>query len=179
MSNNIIKPTALEQFLFSSNRSSLLWLAVRLYVGWTWFQSGLGKLTNSSWVGENAGQALSGFVKGAVAKASGERPSVSAWYARFLSETVLPNSELFSYLVVFGELLVGIALIVGIVVGLAAFFGFFMNLNFLLAGTISLNPILLILSLLLVIAWRVAGYLGLDQVVLPLIKQRFCRRSRS
>lgn len=178
MSHTTIKPTQLEKFLFTNTKSSLLWLVVRVYVGWAWFQSGIGKLTNSSWVGENAGDAVAGFVNGAIAKASGERPSVSGWYASFLSEAVLPNSELFSYLIVFGEILVGIALIVGLFVGLAAFFGAFMNMNFLLAGTVSSNPILLVLSLALIAAWRVAGHLGLDRNALPLVS-KMCARKRN
>lgn len=176
MNHVTIKPTRIEQFLFSSSRSSLLWLAVRLYVGWTWFQSGIGKLTNSAWVGENAGAALGGYVRGAIGRAAGENPTVYSWYADFLSGMVLPNAELFSYFVVFGEILVGVALITGLFVGLAAFFGSFMNMNFLLAGTVSSNPILLVLSLFLLAGWRVAGYLGLDRVALPYIKRCLVRR---
>jgi thiosulfate dehydrogenase [quinone] large subunit len=42
-----------------------------------------------------------------------------------------------------------------------------MNLNYLLAGTVSTNPILLILQLFLILAWRVAGWYGLDRWALP------------
>lgn len=174
MNSTKIKPTIIEQFLFTDNRSAILWLALRLYVGWVWLSSGLDKITNPAWIGENSGAALTGFANGAVAKASGESPTVYGWYANFLSEVALPNAEIFSYLVVFGEVLVGIALILGIFVGISAFFGFFMNLNFLLAGTISSNPILLVLSIFLVFAWRVAGYFGIDRFLLPLA-DKFCR----
>ena len=66
-------------------------------------------------------------------------------------------------------LLVGIALILGLLTGIAAFFGAFMNANFLFAGTLSTNPLLLILAILIVLAWRVAGYWGLDRWALPLL----------
>lgn len=174
MNSTKIKPTIIEQFLFTDNRSAVLWLALRLYVGWIWLGSGFGKITNPAWVGENSGEALTGFVRGAVGKASAENPTVHSWYANFLSEAVLPNAEIFSYLVAFGEFFVGAALILGIFVGISAFFGFFMNMNFLLAGTISSNPVLLVLSLFLVFAWRVAGYLGLDYFLLPWT-DRLCR----
>ena len=55
---------------------------------------------------------------------------------------------------------------------IAAFFGSFMNLNFLLAGTVSVNPTMLVLGILVVFAWRVAGYWGLDRFVLPFISRR-------
>ena len=44
-----------------------------------------------------------------------------------------------------------------------------MNANFLLAGTVSTNPIPFILATWVVLAWRVAGYWGLDRWALPLI----------
>ncbi len=94
---------------------------------------------------------------------------MQGWYASFIQNVALPNATVFSYLVTFGEILVGLALIVGIFTGIAAFFGGVMNANFLFAGTISTNPLLLVLAFGLVLAWRVAGYWGLDRVVLPLV----------
>ena len=68
---------------------------------------------------------------------------------------------------VYGELLVGAALILGLFTGLAAFFGGLMNASYLLAGTVSINPVLFILATWLVLGWRVAGWWGLDRLVLP------------
>jgi thiosulfate dehydrogenase [quinone] large subunit len=42
-----------------------------------------------------------------------------------------------------------------------------MNLNFLLAGAVSTNPVLFTCSIALIMAWRVAGYLGVDRYLLP------------
>ena len=75
----------------------------------------------------------------------------------------------FGKLIAFGELLVGIGLIVGAFVGVAAFFGAAMNFNFLLAGTASTNPLMFLLAMLLIMAWKTAGYYGLDRFLLPLI----------
>ena len=61
----------------------------------------------------------------------------------------------------------GIGLLVGALVGIAAFFGTIMNFNFLLAGTASSNPVLFGLGVLLVLAWKVAGFWGLDRWLLP------------
>jgi len=70
-------------------------------------------------------------------------------------------------LIAIGEVLVGIALIVGCLVGIAAFFGALMNMSFMLAGSASTNPILFVGAIGLMLAWKVAGYLGVDRVLLP------------
>ena len=72
-------------------------------------------------------------------------------------------------LIAFGETAVGLGLIVGAFTGVAAVSGAFMNLNFLLAGSASTNPVLLLLGFLLVMAWKTAGYIGLDRFLLPLL----------
>jgi thiosulfate dehydrogenase [quinone] large subunit len=80
---------------------------------------------------------------------------------------VLSNAVLWSYLITWGELLVGIALILGLFTGIAAFFGSFMNMNYLLSGAVSINPILFAIATWLVLAWKTAGWWGLDRWVLP------------
>lgn len=155
------------RLLFSDVRLAWLWLILRLYVGWTWLQAGWGKLGNPAWTGSNAGAAITGFVTGALERTGGEHPDVQAWYAWFLRNVVLPNAALWSYLVTIGEILVGIALILGLFTGIAAFFGSIMNVNYLLAGTVSTNPILFAIATWLVLAWRTAGWIGLDRWVLP------------
>jgi thiosulfate dehydrogenase [quinone] large subunit len=153
--------------LFANTKFSWFWLIVRLYVGWEWFSAALEKVTSSAWVGSSAGTAISGFVQGALSKTGGANPDVQSWYASFLSSVVLAHPVIWSYVISYGELLVGIALIVGVFTGIAAFFGLFMNLNYLLAGTVSINPILFTLAIGLILAWRVAGYWGLDYWILP------------
>lgn len=153
--------------LLASVRWSWIWLILRLYLGWEWFQSGWGKLGGAAWTGDNAGAAITGFVSGALEKTGGEHPDVQGWYAWFLNTLVLPYAEVWSYLIVWGEILVGIALILGLFTGLAAFFGSIMNVNYLLAGTVSSNPILFVIATWLVLAWRTAGWWGLDRWVLP------------
>jgi len=155
------------QALFGKVSWAWLWLIVRLYVGWTWLKAGWGKVTNPAWVGGKAGTALTGFVNNALTKTSGEHPDVQSWYATFLHNVVLPHTSLWSHLVAFGETLVGIGLILGAFAGIAAFFGILMNLNYLLAGAVSVNPILLMLTIFLVLAWKTAGWWGLDRWLLP------------
>jgi thiosulfate dehydrogenase [quinone] large subunit len=62
---------------------------------------------------------------------------------------------------------VGVLLIIGLFTGIAAFVGAVMNFSYVFAGTAGVNPLFIIISLFLIMAWRVAGWYGLDRVVLP------------
>ena len=172
-----IPENPVSNFLFNSSQGALIWLFVRVYVGYVWLTSGWKKLGNEAWIGENAGAAISGFMKGALAKAE-EGKDVSQWYASILENVVIPNAKVFSYVVVFGEILVGLGLIVGLLTGVAAFFGGLMNASFLLAGTVSSNPLLFIFATWLVLAWKNAGWYGLDRFALPLLGTPWSKKSK-
>ncbi len=167
--NMEIPEPAISRFLFGDTRLALLWTVIRLYVGYEWLTAGWGKLTNPAgvWVGEKAGAAVTGFLNGALQKTAGDYPDVQGYAAWFFQHVALPNAALFSYLVTFGEIAVGVALILGLFTGIAAFFGGFMNASYLFAGAVSTNPLLFIFATLLVLAWRTAGYWGLDRFWLP------------
>lgn len=155
------------RFLFASRAFAWIWLVVRIYVGYQWLMAGWEKFTSTAWVGPQAGSALSGFLSGAMQKATGPHPDVGGWYVWFLNQVVVPHAAVFSYIVTYGELLVGIALVLGAFTGIAAFAGAFMNFNYLFAGTVSINPLLALAEIFLILAWRNAGWLGLDRWLLP------------
>src|SRR5215212_3197458 len=97
------------------------------------------------------------------------RPAITYdWFRQFL-QFMLDNGwyTWFAKLIAFGELLVGLGLLVGALVGIAAFFGTVMNFSFMLAGSASSNPVLFGLAVFLVLAWKVAGFWGLDRWLLP------------
>ncbi|WP_433939243.1 DoxX family membrane protein [Paenibacillus lautus] len=173
----VVPENPVSMFLFNSTRSAWIWLLVRLYLGYAWLTSGLKKLTAEAWTGSEAGAAIQGFVGGALAKAE-EGKDVTGWYASFLEGFVLPNAKLFAYMVAFGEVLVGLGLILGLLTGIAAFFGGLMNASFLFAGTVSSNPLLFILATWLVLAWKVAGWYGLDRWALPLLGTPWSRKRK-
>lgn len=166
----VITDPPIAQSLFGDVRWSWLWLAARLYIGYTWFSSGLGKINNPAWV--STGAALKGFWAQAIAvpEAPAKPPIAFDWYRSFI-ETLLNNGSYtwFSKLVVAGELLIGTALILGAFTGIAAFFGAFMNWNFMMAGTASINPLMFVITILIILAWKTAGWWGLDRWLLPLL----------
>jgi len=155
----------ISRFFLGSEGSSPLWFVVRMYVGAEWFLAGWEKVNSPAW--GSSGKAVAGFVAGALAKTSGAHPSVQGWYGWFLQNIVTPNTGLFSFLVTWGEVAVGLGLLLGLLTGIAAGFGVLMNMNYLLAGTVSINPVLGVLGLFLCLSWRVCGWIGIDSVLLP------------
>lgn len=155
------------QSLFTSKAMSWLWLVIRLYLGYQWIESGWGKITNPAWM--QGGEALKGFwARAVLIPETPARPLIAFdWYRNFIQFMLdSGNYAWFAKLVAVGELLVGAALILGIFIWLSAFIGGFMNWNFMMAGSASVNPVFLILSILLVLAWKTAGWIGLDRWLL-------------
>jgi len=107
------------------------------------------------------------MVGGAVAS-----PDTPGWYVWFLQNIVQPNAGLFATLVALGEFAVGLGLLVGLLTGIAAFGAVFLNANFVLAGALGSNPALIVLGTLLALAWRNAGWIGLDRGLLSWIHER-------
>ena len=73
----------------------------------------------------------------------------------------------FTYVIAYGEVVVGTLLVLGAFTGFAALFGATMNFNFMLAGTASTNPLLFLVAIIMILAWKTAGYVGLDRYLLP------------
>ena len=161
------------RFLFSNSRAGLLWLPVRIFVGFSFLEAGLhklfpaGKAIGAGWL--DGGGSLLGYWNSAVAIPETGRPAITfEWYRDFLNLLISNDAHTwFAYLIVFGEITVGLGLIFGALTGFAAFFGAFMNMSFLLAGSASTNPVLFTLGIGLMLAWRVAGWYGVDRWLLP------------
>lgn len=98
--------------------------------------------------------------------ASGEHPAVAGWWAAFLENFAIPNAGLFDVLIPYDEFLVGLGLLLGALTRSAAFFGLVMNMAFLLSGTVSTNPTMLIVSVLILVAGHNAGKIGVDGLFL-------------
>lgn len=157
-----VQDPPLARFLFSDKRSSWIWLVLRVWLGIQWIEASLHKISDPAWV--TTGAALKGFWTGAVKIPETGKPSIAFdWYRDFLNALLQSGSYTwFGKLVAYGEFLIGVALIVGAFVGVAAFFGAFMNWNFIMAGAASSNGLLLVLAVILIMAWKVAGYVGAD-----------------
>jgi thiosulfate dehydrogenase [quinone] large subunit len=163
----VIHDPPIAQFLFSDTRMSWVWLIVRVLLGLAWLEAGLGKLGNPAWM--QTGEALKGFWTSAVqVPASGKPPITFEWYRSFIQSMLDAGSYVwFAKLVAIGEVVVGAALILGMFVGIAAFIGAFMNWNYIMAGAASSNGLYGLAAVFLILAWKTAGYYGLDRWLLP------------
>ena len=165
-SGSVIQDPRLARFLFSDTRFSAVWLVIRVLIGYSWLTSGWGKLNNPAWM--ETGEALKGFWTSAVAIPEAGKPPISFdWYRAFIQGLLDSGSYVwFAKLIAIGEVLVGVGLIIGMFVGIAAFFAALMNWNFIMAGSASTNGLLLMGAILLVLAWKTAGYYGADRYLL-------------
>jgi thiosulfate dehydrogenase (quinone) large subunit len=170
------------RWLFTSKGAAWIWLVARVYLGYEWLHAGFEKLTGTqggvwtwhfayttdSWFRSSAG--LQGFTAYAL-KGSNAGPNSAVnygWYAAFLRWIEHPGVASFmAKLITIGEITIGIALILGLFTGIAAFLGGTLNVSFGLAGVAGVNPVFFLIEVFLVLAWRNAGYYGLDRYVLP------------
>lgn len=162
----LVEDPPIARFLFSDVRMSWLWLILRVWLGYQWIEASLHKINNPAWV--QTGDALKGFWTAAVQIPAEGRPPISFdWYRDFIN-FMLQNEwyTWFAKVIAYGELLIGIALIIGAFVGISAFFGAALNWNFIMAGAASTNGLMLIVAVLLILAWKTAGYLGADYFLL-------------
>ena len=164
--DKLIKDPPIVSWLLNSPRAAWFWLVLRVWLGYQWIDAALHKIDNPAWT--QTGLALKGFWSNiVVVPAEGRPPIAFDWYRSFIQG--LLDAEAYTWfapLLAYGELLVGIALVLGIFTGIAAFFGAFMNWNFMMAGAASTNPMLFIVALGLILAWKVSGYIGLDYFLL-------------
>lgn len=106
--------------LFERKHDLNLWpiTLLRVYTGVFFAWHGFRKIS-----GGNFGEGLKGFVSGRLDDAFG-------FFRPFLESVVLPYNEVFAYLVSWGELLVGLALIVGLATRYASIAGAIMLMSF-------------------------------------------------
>ncbi len=175
-----VEDPPVARFLFNDTSFAPVWLVVRVLVGLVWLEAALGKFSNPAWV--QTGEALKGFWERAVAmpEPPARPPITFDWYRSFIQGLLDSGAYVwFAKLVAVGEFLIGLALIAGAFVGIAAFFAAFMNWNFIMAGTASTNALMGLGAVLLVLAWKTAGWYGLDRWLLPRLGTPWSPRPRT
>ncbi|WP_188206772.1 DoxX family membrane protein [Alkalibacillus aidingensis] len=161
-----------SQFLRTNKVAAGILTFLRLYLGWMWLSAGIGKVMGDF----NAGGYLNGALANPVMQ---EEQLVYPTYVAFIERFALPNTELFSFMVAWGEVLVGLGLMLGILTNMAAFFGVVMNFAFMFAGTISTNPLMVMIAIFILVAGANAGRFGGDRWVLPYLKQALFTKDKN
>lgn len=187
-----IEEPRIAKWFFGSSQAAWIWLIARLWLGWEWLQAGWGKVfggnltlrfwsdeeftftgdANVGWVRSSGdvgvGDSVAGFASGAIEASEGPHPDVAYdWYVTFLEWIRDTSHPWFGPVVAVGELVIGVLLILGLFTGIAAALGAILNFSFVFAGSAGVNPAMILVSLLLILAWRNAGWYGLDRWVLP------------
>lgn len=98
---------------------------LRIYLGYFFINAGIDKIHN----GFLSQPVLQGILQKWI-----ELGIQHQSYVHFLQDWVSPHWRLFSYLVIFGEVFVGMSFILGFMVRPAALVAIFLNINFLLAS---------------------------------------------
>lgn len=158
------------KWLRGNRYAAMMLTIIRLYVGWEWMTAGWHKIAGAKPFD------ATGYLKGAIAKPvleSGTTDMVYANYVAFLKSFALPNVGVFNVMVPWGELLVGLGLILGALTTTAIFFGLLMNFMYMFAGTVSSNPWLILLGFFIIAAGANAGKFGVDHLILPYLHKWF------
>lgn len=152
---------------------SFIWLVVRVYIGFEWMMAGWAKLSGAEPGFFTSTKGIDGFLQHALSMTGGEHPAVQGWYAALIQHVFLPLDGVLSVAIPLGEFLAGLGLILGCFTTVALLGTLAMNFAYLLAGTLSTNPQLAILEMILlgVGSMAVSRY-GLDRWVMPVVNEK-------
>lgn len=157
---------AVVRWPFASLLSAPLWLVLRVYLGSVWLQFGLLKV-RGGWLSENPMHDLLAAI------ANGQTPTPFPFYRR-VAETLLAleMDRVLTVAIPLAELAIAAAFFAGVLLVPAALGACLLNLNLILSGIASLafDGRFIALQLLLLAAWRVAGYLGLGESLAALFR---------
>ena len=129
-------------------------LPLRLFLGLGWLRTFAEKAADPGW---RDGTELTAFLGGQLAR--GE--VVFPLYRELVEGLFLPNATALGWLVMGGELLVGLGLLLGLLTSLALLAGLFMTLNFILAGEPAPGAFYVVIQVALLVS-GVGAVLGLD-----------------
>jgi uncharacterized membrane protein YphA (DoxX/SURF4 family) len=146
---------------FRSPFSSPLWLGLRIYLGMVWMNFGLGKI-QAGWLTSNPLRPL------LTAVAEGQTATPLDFYTRVAGLMVHTGADaVLSVLIPLAEVAVAISFLSGVLLVPAAIVAIGINVNLILAGIASVHfdGRIIVMQVLLLAAWRVAGLLGLATLV--------------
>ncbi len=127
---------------------------LRLSISYIWITAGISKLFNNSFI-PTFSSTMQNFIKACHYD----------FYVGFLKQYIVPNVHIFAQLTIWGEILVGVGFLLGFPIGLATFFGIFMNANYFLVSAAPPSQflnILMIFSQLAVSACNAGNIWGLS-----------------
>ena len=150
---------------FTNKYSSPIWLALRLYIGWIWFQMSISKL-QAGWVtSDPIGQMLKLIENGTIAV---PLPFYRGVAGALVDAGVTP---MLSHSMPFMEMAVAISFFRGVLVPVAAVGAILLNINFLLSGigTLPLDGPVIAAQILFILSFRVVGTIGFEKLAMRVL----------
>ncbi len=135
-------------------RENAYLLILRLFMGVGWIRTCVEKLPEAGWWD---GTALSIFLQGQISTGK----VVFPFYHDLITNLFIPNAQVLGLITMFGEGLIGLAILTGTFTNFALLNAVFMNLNFIMAGAIDPSAFYLIIESVLFIS-NTGAILGVD-----------------
>ena len=156
-----MKEDLLSQMLDSARRElvkpNAYLLPLRVFIGIGWIRAGLEKVIDPGWTD---GAALSEFLDEQIANGD----IVFPLYRSFIDSAIMPNAAAVGWLVMIGQLLVGVAILTGTFTNRALLLGLVMNVNFLLAGRVNPSAFYIVIETVLFVS-NTGAILGVDSLL--------------
>ena len=144
----------LNWFLNESQKRDAKLLPLRLFIGLGWIRAGVAKLIDPEWY---SGDLLIEFLQANLLHGGATFPIYNGLMMGLFTE----HASFLSNLVTAGQLYTGLAIFFGIFTRPALLAGLFMNMNFVLAGTVNPSAFYMIIQLTLLTS-NVGRVLGID-----------------
>jgi uncharacterized membrane protein YphA (DoxX/SURF4 family) len=151
---------------FTNRLTSPLWLALRLYIAWIWFQMSISKFQAGWLTGDPIAALFKLIEKGTIA--------VPLPFYRGVAGALLDAgiSPYLSHSMPFLEMAVALSLLTGVLVPAAAVGAILLNINIVLSGmgVPAFDGPIIAAEILFVMSYRVVGGIGFERLALRIVK---------
>lgn len=160
---SLVGQPPVARHILGNTRLAWVWLPLRLYLGTEWLLMGLSRLFDPAWT-ERGDPVLTlwqqSLDQGVSAMGTIARPA--------MIQGLLDSGAAvwFSRAMIAGELLVGLALVLGAFTGISAFTGLLLNTTSVFVGIGLGDPLMVPVACALILTWKTAGWIGFDRWLL-------------
>lgn len=137
---------------------TFLCLIIRVYSGYLIYMQGYEKLTG-------------GFSLQGLTQVIAQNQDSPMWYKWFFENIIAPYTALWEWMIPLGEILIGLALILGFLEYYAALFGIFIMVNYILADMIFTYPLQLVAFIFIILNIRSLRKLSAATIVKKFMKK--------
>jgi thiosulfate dehydrogenase [quinone] large subunit len=154
-----VKTPRVISWLQRSKSASLVWTAMRVWLGIMWLQAGVAKLwgAENPYFLHNGGAGVAGFAAHGAAAYS--------WWATFLHGFVVPNAGWIGVVVAVTEFAVGVCLVSGFLTPIACLASLALLFTYVMSGTASVCAFYALFALVILATWKTSSWIGVDGLI--------------